>query len=82
MILVVMMGLPGSGKSALARRIAPVLPAVILDKDAVRAALFPPAEIEYSLQQDDFCVEIMLQTAAYLLISWPILRTKPALYLK
>jgi adenylylsulfate kinase len=67
MTLVAMMGLPGSGKSALARRIAPVLPAVILDKDAIRAVLFPPAEIEYSVQQDDFCVEIMLQTAAYLL---------------
>lgn len=67
MVLVAMMGLPGSGKSALAQRIAPVLPAVILDKDAIRAALFPPAEIEYSVQQDDFCVETMLQTAAYLL---------------
>jgi adenylylsulfate kinase len=67
MIMLAMMGLPGSGKSALARRIAPVLPAVILDKDTLRAALFPPAEIEYSAQQDDFCVEIMLQTAAYLL---------------
>jgi predicted kinase len=67
MVLVAMMGLPGSGKSALARRIAPVLPAVILDKDTIRAALFPPTEIEYSVQQDDFCVEIMLQAAAYLL---------------
>jgi predicted kinase len=67
MVLVAMMGLPGSGKSALARQIAPRLPAVILDKDTIRAALFPPAEIEYSVGQDDFCIEIMLQTAAYLL---------------
>jgi predicted kinase len=67
MLLIAMMGLPGSGKSALARQIAPVLPAVILDKDTVRAALFPPSEIEYTVQQDDFVVQIMLQVAAYLL---------------
>ncbi|HLK34559.1 MAG TPA: AAA family ATPase, partial [Terriglobales bacterium] len=40
---------------------------IVLDKDALRAALFPPALIEYSLPQDDFCQQIMLQVAAYLL---------------
>jgi len=67
MLLIAMMGLPGCGKTALARQIAAALPAIILDKDTIRAALFPPAEIEYSAQQDDFCLTVMQQTAAYLL---------------
>jgi predicted kinase len=71
-MLIAMAGLPGTGKSTLARRLAERLseqgmPAVILDKDVVRAALFPPAEVEYSTRQDDFCVGLMLQTAEYIL---------------
>jgi predicted kinase len=38
--MVVMIGLPGSGKSHLARAIAARVPAVVLDIDALRAALF------------------------------------------
>ncbi len=66
-MVVIMAGLPGTGKSALARSLAERIPAVILDKDVIRAALFTPAHVEYSRAQDDFCQEIMLQTAAYLL---------------
>jgi adenylylsulfate kinase len=66
-MLVMMAGLPGSGKSTLARAIAQRLPGTVLDKDVIRAALFEPARIEYSQEQDDFCQEIMLQTAEYLL---------------
>ena len=62
-----MAGLPGSGKSTLARRLAHLLPAVVIDKDRLRAALFPPDEIDYSARQDDLCFEAMLQAAAYLL---------------
>ena len=62
-----MAGLPGSGKSTLARQLAHLLPAVIIDKDRLRAALFPPNEIDYSNRQDDLCFEAMLQAAAYLL---------------
>jgi predicted kinase len=64
---VIMAGLPGTGKSTLARRLAQRLPGAVLDKDVIRAALFEPVHVEYSLAQDDFCQEIMLQTAAYLL---------------
>ncbi len=67
MILVAMAGLPASGKSVLAEAIAAALPALILDKDKARAALFAPGEIEYSLKQDDFCFDILLQVAGYLL---------------
>jgi adenylylsulfate kinase len=45
----------------------------VLDKDVIRAALFPPAHIEYSLAQDDFCQQIMLETAAYLRAKDPAL---------
>ncbi len=65
-MLIAMAGLPGAGKSALGRELAKQLPAVLLDKDAIRAALFPPGEIEYSTPQDDFCLSIMLQVAGYL----------------
>lgn len=70
-MVVVMAGLPGTGKSAIARDVARALPAVILDKDSVRAALFPPELIEYATPQDDFCMGIMVQVAEY------ILRTAP-----
>lgn len=75
-MLVLMAGLPGSGKSTLARLLADSLHAVILDKDAVRLALFGGLSagedaIEYSTSQDDFVVEIMLQAAGWLLQRQP-----------
>jgi adenylylsulfate kinase len=65
-MFVMMAGLPGTGKSTLARALAQRLGGAVLDKDEIRAALFHPPLIEYSVAQDDFCQEIMLQTAAYL----------------
>jgi len=64
-MIIGMTGLPGTGKSAIAQQLAVQLPAVVLDKDRIRAALFAPALIEYSAAQDDFCMDVMLQTAAY-----------------
>ena len=66
-MLVMMAGLPASGKSAVARPLAAALPGVILDKDRIRAALFPPEEIEYSTEQNDFCMDVALQVARYIL---------------
>ena len=66
-MIVMMAGLPGTGKSALARILAQRLPGAVLNKDTIRAALFSPPHIEYSRPQDDFCQQIMLDTAAYLL---------------
>jgi predicted kinase len=62
-----MAGLPGSGKSTLARALAARIRGVVLDKDEVRASVFPKRLIEYSAAQDDFVVELMLVAAAYLL---------------
>ena len=67
MVLIAMAGMPASGKSVLAVQLSQVLPALVLDKDRVRAALFPPEEIEYSLHQDDFCFGILLEVAGFLL---------------
>ena len=38
-----------------------------LSKDAIRHAIFSAEEIEYSSRQDDFCLQVMLETAGYLL---------------
>jgi adenylylsulfate kinase len=62
-----MAGLPGTGKSTVARGLAKETAGCILSKDEIRAALFAPDDIEYSTAQDDFCMEIMLQAASFLL---------------
>ncbi len=41
-VLVMLCGLPGTGKSTLARRLADQLPAVIVESDRVRQTLFTP----------------------------------------
>lgn len=66
-MLILMAGLPGTGKSTLSRALAERCGGVVLDKDAIRAALFGPEYIEYSREQDDFCQHIMLETSQYLL---------------
>lgn len=66
-MLIAMAGLPGTGKTTVANALASKLGAVVLNKDATRAALFPPETIEYSLEQDDLCFDAMLRVAAFLL---------------
>ncbi len=64
--LIVMAGLPGSGKTTLANKLAETVPAVIINKDVVRAAFFPPREIDFSAAQDDLVMSMIYQAAAYL----------------
>ena len=66
-MIVMMAGLPGTGKSTLARALAARISGVVLDKDLIRASVFPKRLIEYSTAQDDLVVELMLLAAAYLL---------------
>jgi adenylylsulfate kinase len=66
-MIILMAGLPGTGKSTLARELAARGGGRILSKDELRHAIFAPGEIEYSSRQDDFCVQMMLETCGYLL---------------
>ena len=66
-MIVAMAGLPGTGKSTLARALADAGGGVVLDKDVIRSVLFPEGYVEYSNEQDDFCQSLMLETAAYLI---------------
>ena len=66
-MIVLMAGLPGTGKSTLARELALRTSGRVLSKDDIRHAIFLPDEIEYSSRQDDFCMQQMLETAGFLL---------------
>ncbi len=72
-MIVLMAGLPGTGKSTLARELAARTSGRVLSKDEVRHAIFLPEEIEYSSRQDDYCLQVMLETAGYLLARNPAL---------
>jgi predicted kinase len=72
-VIVQLAGLPGSGKSALAAELVHRLgaSALLLDKDHLRCALFGVVHTLYTREQDDFCVTIMLRTAAWHLRRMP-----------
>ena len=65
-MLILMAGLPGTGKSTLSHALASECAGTVLDKDHIRAALFPSADIEFSTEQDEFCMRVMLKVAGYL----------------
>jgi len=66
-MIILMAGLPGTGKSTLARELAIRTRGCVLSKDDIRAAIFPEQDIEFSTAQDDFVMELMLQSARFLL---------------
>ena len=70
-MIVLMAGLPGTGKSTLARALASRLSGSALSKDEIRHALFSDGDVEYSTEQDDFVLQIMLETAGWILRKHP-----------
>ncbi len=70
-MLIAMAGLPGTGKSTLAVRLAAELGGVVLNKDAVRAALFSPPVLDYSAGQDDICMAAIYAAAVHILKARP-----------
>ena len=66
-MLIAMAGLPGTGKSTLAARLAAALGGVVLCKDVVRAALFPAPVLDYSAAQDHIAMTAVYQAAEYIL---------------
>lgn len=65
-MIVFMAGLPGTGKTTLARELARRTGGRVLSKDEFRHAIFTADEVEYSTRQDDFIMQLMLETAGYL----------------
>lgn len=60
-------GLPASGKSTLARALAArLVRCAVLDKDRVRAALFPGPMTNYTPEQDALCTTAILNAAIYM----------------
>ena len=70
-MIILMAGVPGTGKTTLARELANRTQGALLSKDEIRAALFSPEDIEYSVKQDDFVMEVMLEAARFLLQKTP-----------
>lgn len=71
MLLIAMAGLPGTGKSTLAARLAERLGGIVLDKDTVRATLFPV--VNYTREQDDAAVAWMYEEAARRVALQPVI---------
>jgi predicted kinase len=70
-MLIAMVGLPGTGKSTLANRLAHELGGVVLSKDVVRAALFPAPVLDYSAAQDDVAMSAVYAAASHILKAQP-----------
>ena len=66
-MIVLMAGLPGSGKTTIAQELARQTGGAILGKERVRTALFEPGFVDYSSKQDDLVQELIMRAAEYLL---------------
>src|SRR5574338_64305 len=70
-MLIAMVGLPGTGKSTLAKRLAEANGGVVLSKDIVRSALFPPPTLDYSAEADSIAFQAIYRAAGYIARVFP-----------
>lgn len=70
-MLVVLAGLPGVGKSTLARALGERLGASVIDKDAIRDAIFPQAWVDYSDPQNALATDVAYMVITYILERGP-----------
>ena len=63
-MIVIMAGLPATGKSTLAQNLASRTSGLVIDKDTVREALFSEF-VDYSREQDDLAMECVFSAAEY-----------------
>jgi len=70
-MLIAMAGLPATGKSTLAARLAYELGGVVLSKDQVRAALFPVPVLNYSAEENEISMAAIIHAARYIRQTFP-----------
>ena len=66
-VVILLVGLPGVGKTTLARQIAPVIGAVVLNRDEMRDAIFPEEFLDYSREQNQVGTDALFGVLGYLL---------------
>jgi predicted kinase len=66
-VIVVFIGLPGTGKTTLARELADRRGFRILNRDTIRDCVFPPGTVDYSHEQNALASSLSYQVGAYLL---------------
>ena len=66
-VVLLMAGLPGAGKTTLARALARRVEAVVLNRDDIRDAIFPERFLDYSPEQNQVAAEALYGVLRYVL---------------
>lgn len=65
--IILLVGVPGAGKTTLARMLAPRIGAVVLNRDEIRDAIFPEKYLDYSREQNQVGTDALYGVLGYLL---------------